>query len=417
MDEDRIKTLLEQLDELIALGEKALKEDYHRSSNPGASVLDSISGDINDEWLSKAKVFCKRYIPDYPLCHDMLELIDEQNAIPKRAKKLLVDLKTLKDDNEYWKSKSHEDDNSVNKKTNNPSKPHKLFISHNTADKDYAEAFIGLLESLGLYQDEIICSSVPPYCVPLDDKVYDWLANEFQKSDLHMIFLLSKNYYASPASLNEMGAAWASKHRWTGILLPGFGFDEVKGCIDKTQVSIKLDDPDANTLEYRLDELKDNLIEEFDLRPMPEAIWKRKRDEFLGKVKRITEERAEEAKHSDHERSEPEDNKTKTVQISKEAAIILVYTAAFDNSDIMILPMMGGKVIQGGGYTFNQRGNAREEATWESAVEELYNYGLIKRTGKRDRIYQLTKAGYDAADKIKAEDDIDTSKNPAEYLG
>ncbi|MDD5867539.1 MAG: toll/interleukin-1 receptor domain-containing protein [Lachnospiraceae bacterium] len=415
MDENKIKTLIEQLDGLIELGERALKEDYHKNSKPDVTIPDFISGDINNEWLAKSKIYCKRYISDFPLQDEMLELIDEQNAIPVRAKKLLADLKTLKDDKEYWESKAVNQEN--DDKANNTPKPHKIFISHNTVDKDYAEAFVGLLEDLGLYQDEIICSSVPPYCIPLDNKVFDWLANEFQKSDLHMIFLLSKNYYGSPASLNEMGAAWAIKHKWTGILLPGFGFDEVKGCIDKTQVSIKLDDPDVNTLEFRLSELKDNLIKEFDLRDMPEPVWKRKRDDFLDKVKKITEERAKAAEQGNSDKkTEEKTGNSQTVSISKEAAIMLVYVAAVDNSDIMILPMMGGSVIQGGNYTFNQRGNMRDEATWESAVEELYNYGLIRRTGKRDRIYQLTRAGFEAADKIKAENNIDTSKNPAEYL-
>lgn len=46
-------------------------------------------------------------------------------------------------------------------------KPHKLFISHSSKDVDYVEAIVGLLEILGLRDEEIICSSVPPYCIPL----------------------------------------------------------------------------------------------------------------------------------------------------------------------------------------------------------------------------------------------------------
>lgn len=60
----------------------------------------------------------------------------------------------------------------------------KIFISHATKDKDYVGLIVNLLESLGFREDEIICSSILPYCIPLDNKVYDWLVNEFQKSDL-----------------------------------------------------------------------------------------------------------------------------------------------------------------------------------------------------------------------------------------
>ena len=106
-------------------------------------------------------------------------------------------------------------------------RPHKLFISHSSKDADYVEVFVGLLEILGLRDEEIICSSVPPYCIPLGNKVYEWLVNEFQNSDLHVIYAFSKDYYSSTASLNEMGAAWAMKHKWTGVLLPGFQFNQL----------------------------------------------------------------------------------------------------------------------------------------------------------------------------------------------
>lgn len=97
-----------------------------------------------------------------------------------------------------------------------------VFISHATADKKYIKVFVELLENLGLNEEEIICSSIPPYCIPLDGKVYEWLVDKFQNCDLHVIYMLSHNYYESTACLNEMGAAWAMKQKWTGILLPGF---------------------------------------------------------------------------------------------------------------------------------------------------------------------------------------------------
>lgn len=163
----------------------------------------------------------------------------------------------------------------------------KIFISHATKDKDYIAAIVNLLESLGFREDEIICSSIPPYCIPLDNSVFDWLVNEFQHSDLHVIFALSKTYYRRPVCLNEMGAAWAMKHRWTAILLPGFGFNEISGCINPAQVSIKLDDTNKDTLNYRLGELKDNLITEFGLRKISPSFWEKKRNEFLKHIEEV----------------------------------------------------------------------------------------------------------------------------------
>lgn len=159
-----------------------------------------------------------------------------------------------------------------------------IFISHSTKDKEYIKVFVELLETLGIREEEIVCSSIPPYCVPLRGKVFEWLVEKFQNCKLHVIYMLSHNYYNSPASLNEMGAAWAMKQEWSAILLPGFGFKEIAGCIDSTQIGIKLDDPDVATLKYRLGELKDLLVKEFDLRSMSSALWERKRDDFLDKI-------------------------------------------------------------------------------------------------------------------------------------
>ena len=170
----------------------------------------------------------------------------------------------------------------------------KIFISHATKEREYISAIVILLESLGFREDEIICSSIPPYCIPLDNNVYDWLVEEFQHCDLHIIFALSKTYYSRPVCLNEMGAAWAMKQKWTAILLPGFGFSEIAGCIDSAQVSIKLDDEDYDTLNFRLGELKDNLIAEFGLPTISSALWEKKRNEFLKKIEEETRRKSEE---------------------------------------------------------------------------------------------------------------------------
>lgn len=91
-----------------------------------------------------------------------------------------------------------------------------------------------------------------------------------------------------------MGAAWAMKHDWTGVLLPEFNFSDIKGCIDATQISIKLDDSDRQTLNYRLEELKNNLTSMFNLRAMSSTVWERKRDEFLSKIYEVADRRAKE---------------------------------------------------------------------------------------------------------------------------
>lgn len=287
-----------------------------------------------------------------------------------------------------------------------------LFISHATADRDYIKAFIELLEVLGLQEDEIVCSSIPPYCVPLGGKVYEWLVDKFQNNKLHVIYMLSQNYYNSAASLNEMGAAWAMKQKWDAVLLPGFEFKDISGCIDPTQIGIKLDDPDMMTLKFRIGELKNTLIKEFGLRSMSEALWERKRDDFLNKIKMISEERS---LANERETEELVEN-VKPYRITKDASVLLAYASDDPHGQIVVISYLGGTTISAGGVLFNRDNTAREIARWTSAVDELIHGGYIKRIGKRDKIYEVTHIGYIFSDQVKTEFKIDTSCDLEMYI-
>lgn len=56
-----------------------------------------------------------------------------------------------------------------------------------------------------------------------------------------------------------MGEAWVMKQKWSAVLLLGFEFDEIAGCIDSAQIGIKLDDLDIVTLKFQLEEFKEEL--------------------------------------------------------------------------------------------------------------------------------------------------------------
>ena len=161
-----------------------------------------------------------------------------------------------------------------------------IIISHSSKDKEYTKAFVDLLFTIGLNDEDIVCSSYPGLGVPLGNSIYEWLVAKFQEYDLHVFYFLSHNYYKSAASLNEMGAAWAMKQRWDSILLPGFDFSDISGCLDTTQIGIKLDG-DIDELKHRLGELKDSIVKEFALRPVGATRWEKARDGFIKRVSRI----------------------------------------------------------------------------------------------------------------------------------
>ena len=121
----------------------------------------------------------------------------------------------------------------------------RFFISHSSRDRDFVAQIVTLLDGIGLNQTQIFCSSLPGYDIPIDTNIFDFLRGQFLKYDLHVFFIHSSNYYESPISLNEMGAAWALKSTCTSILLPGFPFTGMKGVVNSEDVAIKLDNDET----------------------------------------------------------------------------------------------------------------------------------------------------------------------------
>lgn len=163
----------------------------------------------------------------------------------------------------------------------------KLFISHSSNDVAFVEPLVELLEGIGIQPGELVCSSSPGYGIPLGVDIFDWLRQQFVEYDLHVIFILSKNYYDSVPCLNEMGATWLVKQKYDIILLPGFEFSDMKGSINANQIGIKIGG-DELEVKQRLNELKDSILFEFGYSALPAIRWEKKRDEFLQRISYIS---------------------------------------------------------------------------------------------------------------------------------
>ena len=204
----------------------------------------------------------------------------------------------------------------------------------------------------------------------------------------------------------------------TQILLPGFQFSQLDGCIDKIQISIKLDDPDERTLKYRLSEFKDELTKEFNLRPMSEAAWERQRDSFLDKITAITEKRTGKAESSkkDDRQHIPMVGQDDVGNIPVETAFLLVY-AAEGNGQIFRLATLNSAVqVSADGKQFMANNSQRESAKWQEALDMLVKWGWVKPVGRKGEIYEVTGTGYTKADWLKDGMQIDTSIEPLEEL-
>lgn len=286
-------------------------------------------------------------------------------------------------------------------------KPKKVFVSHASNDKSFVELFVNLLEDIGLSEDEIVCSSIPGYGIPLGKDIYDWLSEQFQNCDLHIIFVLSNNYYNSVACLNEMGAAWVLKQKYDTVLLPEFDFPQIKGAINPQQIGIKLDS-DCAELNQRLNELKDSLIEEFELKSLSASKWERHRNEFVCKISSITEELSA---------CESEDSCESKNTISIDAAVLLAYAANDKSGRIIMVSTLSGLSVSAGGWNFvDSNGGAREEARWTGVVNDLERYGLIEDGSYKHQVFAVTNIGYKIADEAKEKLGIDFNNSPDSYL-
>lgn len=288
-------------------------------------------------------------------------------------------------------------------------KSKKVFISHASNDKLFVESFVNLLEDIGLSETEIVCSSIPGYGIPLGKDIYDWLSEQFQNYDLHIIFVLSENYYSSIACLNEMGAAWVLKQKYDTVLLPNFDFPQIKGAINPQQIGIKLDS-DCTELNQRLNELKDSLIEEFELKSLSASKWERHRNEFVSNVISIAEQM------NNDENSDNYENEGKN-SISRDAGVLLAYAANDSSGRIIMVNSLSGLSVNTGKWNFvDPDGGAREEARWNGAVDELENHGLIEDGSYKHQVFAVTHIGYKVADEIKEKLDIDFNNSPDQYL-
>ena len=297
-------------------------------------------------------------------------------------------------------------------------KQQKVFISHSSYDKAYVEALVELLEDLGMPDGSIVCTSVPGHGIPGGAKIYNWLRDQFLTCDLRVVFALSSNYYNSPASLNEMGAAWVTKATDTLMLLPGFDFGSIRGCIDATEVGMKLDG-DVDELKHRLNEFKDTLITEHGLSELTMARWERIRNRFILRIQEIFESQiTDETENASNEGYTPFSTAGVAMpsSITVESAFLLVYAACSEGQIIRVQTMGSNPLISAAGKDFMKDHSHRESARWQGALDNLVEWRWVKCADKKGEVFELTDLGYKMADKLKEEMDIDINANPRDEI-
>ena len=164
-------------------------------------------------------------------------------------------------------------------------KKYKIFISHNSEDKQYAKALVDMLSKLGLNEEkDIFCSSVPGCGVKFGNNFIDAILHEYKEYNLIILFIHSPRLYKSPVSLNEMGAGWVMRSEHKSFLTSDCSFDMLKGVITPQEIAFKAG---LEETYHLLHEFKEFIEKSFDLKPKGPGRWDDIRNEFIKTVESI----------------------------------------------------------------------------------------------------------------------------------
>jgi hypothetical protein len=124
----------------------------------------------------------------------------------------------------------------------------KVFISHSSADRVAAEAFVQLLcAALRLSSKDVRCNSVDGYKLSAGVDSNEQLRTEVFGSDL-FIALLSPASMKSVYVMFELGARWGSKRHFVPVMIGGTTPDDLKAPLSGIHALDGTSEPDLHQL-------------------------------------------------------------------------------------------------------------------------------------------------------------------------
>ncbi len=422
-------------------------EDFNRVIS-GFEILNMNDGinepeeyDVNSpEWRSfknRAKTFFE--VNDYPA--KMVEYGQKYNEILARngsgniIRKTVNDLIVLFNDAIDYLEFS-EDKSTKNAPGKSPekikNKEKKIFISHNSYDEKYCKALVLFLHQLGITRANIVCTSLDGYGPAVDDDIYLWLRKQFDY-DLHVLFILSKAYYNSTPSLNEMGAAWVLQQKYTTFMLPGFCFNMIKGTVNPQKIAIELKQTE-HSLKSRMKQFSKNICSEFGLTMPDDDQWNLFADSFIETIKNANASYMPDGYKGDIEDSISykagiSENFKKAdslndlpgveeiMMLGKPALVLLAFASKDPQAQIEEYRDVRGHHIVTDGYDYiRSTDDAKMEAIWVDAFDKIVKYDYVVKISRRDTIYKLSSKGFSAAEIIIDKGVVNIKNTPDVYL-
>lgn len=117
----------------------------------------------------------------------------------------------------------------------------KIFISHRSIDKNFAEIIEDFLTSCGVPANKIFCSSLPGN--DIEEEISREIKLNLQQSVINIV-LLSKDYYESAYCQNEAGIIWFLDAHKIVIALPEINENCMLGFLNSEYKIRRLDNAD-----------------------------------------------------------------------------------------------------------------------------------------------------------------------------
>ncbi|WP_459210646.1 TIR domain-containing protein [Aquimarina rhabdastrellae] len=152
----------------------------------------------------------------------------------------------------------------------------KIFISHSSHDKAYAQAMVNLLIDLGVQPEHIYCNSYPGHGTTFGQNYIEDLKLKLQDNVL-VLFLFSENFFKSNFCLCEMGATWVLSQAQIPIYIPPFAPEDVKGVFHTSQGF-------PINHKHHLSAFKEEIEKRHQLTPIKSVRWSTTQDRFIKEI-------------------------------------------------------------------------------------------------------------------------------------
>lgn len=288
-----------------------------------------------------------------------------------------------------------------------------IFISHRITDAEVADMIKDFLVATGIPNGKVFCSSLPGNDVKFRISVE--VKKRLQDSIVN-ILILSKDYYESAYCLNEAGVAWYLEDEVDNIAvcLPEINEDNMWGFFNGENKVRRLDNENDVAAIYDAIRKRMNVssVDYSVVTREKQKLAQRYEQHIRSREKVVTIELKEpDTAESDHSNTDPFDYPP--IQLH---ASVMLFFAAEDRGEIIVSTTLSGTSYCAGKVCLNESNEPREQAKWESALEQLLKGGYIKRTGKKDPIYQVTEKGYNISDAFKSDNQLNVDMSPNQII-